>query len=196
MVLGSNHTRRGRGEISRPARRFVPGPRQLGRSLSPQPQLSIVRPHAAHAHRALQRRVQLLRPTRVRGLQLHRRSRRTFNDRFPVWRILLFSCPHSRLPIVSGSSCAARVAVRAGADSAVSLSVLYSAVHPRRPYPAPASTNQHQRLAWRRPVLVLCRILEYWLPEYWCSQLLARPDHKTKIQHGPCWKKVKWYARF
>ena len=126
-----------------------------------QPEFPLVRPNAAHPHRALQRRLQLLRSARVRGVQLHRRPRRALHDRLPVRRLLLFPRPNSRIPVVSGAAGAPRVAVRAGPDIAVSVSVLHPPVHPRRPYPAVASADQHQGLARRGSVLVVCRVREY-----------------------------------
>ena len=49
MVLGPNHTSGSGRETRRTGRRDVPGPRQFRRPLPAQPELSVVRPNAAHA---------------------------------------------------------------------------------------------------------------------------------------------------
>ena len=154
MVLGSNHAGGSRGEARRTGRWDVSGTRQFRRSLSAEPELPVVRPNAAHAHRALPGHVQPVLAVWVRRLPVHRGADRAFGRRLEDRSILLLASACPRLAFISRASDARRVKVCAGPDAAVSVSVYHSPAYPGRPHPAPPSTDLHQRLARGTTILV------------------------------------------
>ena len=153
LVLGPNHSSRSRREARWTGRRDFPGTRQFGRPLSTQPELSLVRPNATHADRALSRFLQSLLPVRIGWLPVHCRTHRTIGRRFQDRSFLLFASPRSRLPFVSRASDAGGVAVCAGPNAAVPVPLRNSSAYPRGSHPASAVANLNQRLAGGTTVL-------------------------------------------
>ena len=163
LVLGSNYTSRSRREACWAGRRNISGPRQFRRPLPSQPQFSLVRPDAAHTDWALPGFVQPLLAVRFRRLPVHRWTDWAVGGWLEDWRFLLFASPRSWIAVVSCAPDARGLAVCAGTDSAVPLSLCHPAAHPRRPHPASAFADLNQRLARGTTILIwVATHLEKW----------------------------------
>ncbi|KAL3041021.1 hypothetical protein OYC64_011906 [Pagothenia borchgrevinki] len=124
-----------------------PGQRQLGRPVPAQSELQVAVQDSAHAHRTLQRTLQLLRAAGRGGTHVHRRPHRTLHQRLRDRSFLLLQVSLTGICNIPRQTNQPSVSVYASALPAVPLSLRHQTVHEDRPDPETALTEQDERLS-------------------------------------------------